>query len=133
MGDPMFWTQIGIAALIAFGATFFGVFLSFWTERRRKENEEQRRFGRMLQSISSELTEIASSLESNLEKPIARWMFPLRTDSLDAVTADPLFHGRADQSLILVVRMFRIQLDAINNAIARKDMPYTKGVKSFVD
>ena len=52
--NTRFWIEIGISALIAFGATFFGVYLGFSKERRRAAAEETEQFGQILNGVLNE-------------------------------------------------------------------------------
>ncbi len=104
--DAMFWVQIGITALIAFGATFFGVFLSFWVERRRREAEEKSRFARMVQAVFIENMSNLSALTIIEKKWEAGGSAPEpRTEVLRRVLSDPLFHQWAGEGLILLVKL----------------------------
>lgn len=49
--DELFSIQMAVTAVIAFAATFSGVYLSFSIQRSRAEAEEKAQFGRILQGV----------------------------------------------------------------------------------
>jgi len=106
-----------IAAVIAFGATFFGVFLSFWVERRRKEKEEESQFARMLQSLSVE-SAVNTGLLTGLTKsakPGHLSLLEMDTVALEAAIKNPTFLRWADATLVLVMVTVKSELGAMNN------------------
>ncbi len=115
----MFWIQTLIAALIAFGATFSGIFVSFWVERRRKEAEEKQRFARIIRSVLVESKINDATLDLIRIKAGPGGAFPqeTRTETLQAALSDPLFHRLAADSLILTVTNMRSHLASINNVL----------------
>ncbi len=120
MSEQMFWIQTGIAALIAFGATFFGVFISFWVERRRREAEDKKQFGHILQSVLVE-TERNYATLNHIKKTVSpggACPESVFTDALQAALSDPLFHRWADPGLITAASFMRSQLAAINNLLS---------------
>ncbi len=112
--------QTAFAAVIAFGATFSGVFLSFLVERRRREAEERSQFSHMVQGVLVESATNHATLNS-----LKKWVRPgktftgeLSTDTLRAALNDPLFHRWADHSLVYAVQVVRMHSDIINNVLS---------------
>ncbi len=109
-----------IAAVIAFGATFSGIFVSFWVERRRREAEDKKQFGHILQSVLVE-TERNYATLNHIKKTVSpggACPESVFTDALQAALSDPLFHRWADPGLIAAASFVRSQLGAINNLLS---------------
>lgn len=118
--DERFWIEIGITALIAFGATFAGVYVAFSKERRRTEAEESEQFGRVLHGL---LIESANNLAilTNLQNRVRPGTVPaddVYTDALQVALGSPLFYRKADHSLVLAARIVRAQLGTMSNVLA---------------
>lgn len=118
--DERFWIEIGISALIAFAATFAGVYLGFWKERRRADVEERDEFGRLLQGLlveSSNNYSILTNLQNRV-RPGAVSTDELYTDALQVALGSPLFYRKAGHSLVLAARLVRTQLGTMNNVLS---------------
>lgn len=108
-----------IAAVVAFAATFSGVFLSFWLERERRRRMEQVHFGQVLRSIVTESANNMAQLE-NL-KAIQPGGFPLHqlsTDALDLALGSALFHRLAPHSLVFASTVCRTHLGVLGNLLS---------------
>ena len=120
MSEQMFWIQTGIAALIAFGATFFGVFISFWVERRRREAEDKERFGRMLRGVLAESANNYATL-GEIRNQAVRGRVPihqLHSDALEAALRDSLFHRMTGISILVASLSARDRIAAMNNILS---------------
>jgi hypothetical protein len=117
MSEAIFWTQTIIAAGIAFGATFSGVFVSFDVERRRREREEMEHFAQILQSVRSEAAMTHGNLEA-IKQLEGIHLIQLNTSALEAALRDPLFQYLAGHSLIYAAHMVKNMLDWMNNVLS---------------
>jgi len=106
-----------VTAAIAFGATFSGIFVSFWVERRRKEAEGRNQFARMVQGmlIESVSNEGLLRLIINAAKPGSAVAVELRTETLQTALSNPLFFKLADHGLVIAAGTVRTQLATLNN------------------
>ncbi len=113
-------TETVIAALIAFGATFFGVFISFWVERRRREAEDKERFGQMLRGILAESANNYATL-GEIRNQAVRGGVPihqLHSDALEAALRDSLFHRMTGISILVASINVRDRIAAMNNILS---------------
>lgn len=118
--DERFWIEMGITALIAFGATFAGVYLAFWKERRRTEDEENTHFGQLLHGVLVEsannhaiLTNIKNTARGG--RTISQEVF---IDTLQVALGSSEFYRKATHSLILAARTVRTRLASMNNILS---------------
>ena len=116
----MFWIEIAITALVAFAATFSGVYLSFRKERKRAEAQEKEQFGRLLQSLLAESANNHAVLNNIKNRASPGLIHPgaLNTDALQVALASNLFHYWADYSLVKAVTIVRTQLNTTNNILS---------------
>lgn len=108
-----------LAAVLALGATFLGVFLSFWLERRRQETEEKRQFARCIGAIKIESGANEGLLRGLLKEadPGHLPIFEMQTEALRTALIHPLFYKWADQSLVLATTTVRTELVNLNNLL----------------
>lgn len=131
MSNPMFWLETGVSALIAFAATFSGVYLSFSKENRRrqeeerreaarKESEEKERFAQLVQGVLVESANDHAILENirKMAAPGGVFAGEVSTDALQAALSDPLFHRWADHSLVVAATIVRTRLAEMNNILS---------------
>ena len=120
-----------VGALIAFGATFSGVYFSFKKEssRRqeeerkeaaRKEKEQQEHFARIVQGILIESANNFATLSAIqiVARPGTVFAAELNTDALQAALSDPLFHRWADHSLVIAATIVTTRLAEMNNVLS---------------
>ncbi len=108
-----------LGAILALGATFSGVFLSFWLERRRQEAVEKRQFARCLGAVK-----IESGANEGLLRALLRETQPahvpiteMQTEALHTAMIHPLFYKWADQTLVLTTTAVRTELVSLNNLL----------------
>jgi len=108
-----------IAAVIAFGATFSGIFVSFWIERRRKDQEEKDQFARLVRAIKVENIINDGLLRAVVRdtKPGVISMVSFQIETSQAAMSDPRFYRWADQSLIYITAVVRTDLATFNNLL----------------
>jgi hypothetical protein len=108
-----------VEAVINFGATFAGVFFSFWVERRRSTNQEKDDFGKVLQSLAFENATNLAQLP--VIKDCSVSMVPVfsLSNQLRLAVAIPLFHRWAIHSLVLAAMRVSSHIDTLNNMLAR--------------
>lgn len=121
--------ETALTAVIAFGATFSGVFVSFWVERRRKEAEEKGNFaqtahGLLIESASNHA--LAGSLKKWTREGKAQ-AGEVLTDNIQAALRDPLFYRWANHSLVATAQVVRIQLTQVNNVLSMHRQAATFG------
>ncbi len=111
--------QTATTAIIAFSATFFGIFLSFELERRRKDQEEKDQFTRLVQAIKVE-----NVINDGLLRAVVRETKPgiitvgsFQIETSQTAMSDPRFYRWADQSLIQITAAFRTDLVTFNNLL----------------
>lgn len=111
--DKRFWTEMILAAVIAFTATYAGVYWSFSRQLDRAEADEKAQFGRLLQGVLAESANnyaILSNVRSTARVG-STFAFEVRTDAIQVALGSPLFHRYADYSLIYAAYMVRTQGD----------------------
>jgi len=111
--------ETAITAVIAFVATFSGVFLSFELERRRKGQEEKDQFARLVQAIKVENVINAGLLRTVVRdtKPGIISVVSFQIETSQTAMSDPRFYRWADQSLIHVIAVVRTDLVTFNNLL----------------
>lgn len=131
MSNPVFWLETGVSALIAFAATFSGVYLSFSKENQRRleeerkeaarrEVEEKEQFARLIQGVLVESANVHAIL-NNIRRMVAPGVIfagEVSTDALQAALSDPLFHRWADHSLVLAATIVKSRLAEMNNILS---------------
>ncbi len=121
--------ETALTAVIAFGATFSGVFVSFWVERRRKEAEEKGNFAQTLRGLLIESAgnhTMAGSLKKWTKEGKAQTGEVL-TDTIQAALRDPLFYRWANHSLVATAQVVRIQSTQVNNVLSMHRQAATFG------
>ena len=118
-----------IAALIAFAATFSGVYLSFLMERRRRGAEERSQFGRIVQFVLVEGANNHAILNiiRQSARPGKAVTCEIPTAALQAALHNPLFHQLADHSLVVAALIVRTQVAEINNVLFMHRLAATSG------
>ena len=108
-----------LTAVIAFTATFSGIFVSFQEERRRRGTEEREQFTQILRSVSVESEDNQATLDYIRSAVSREGALPdeLNTTALQAALSHPLFHQNADPSLIYASSFVRRQQAGINNLL----------------
>lgn len=109
-----------ITAVIAFTATYFGVYWSFSRELARAEAEEKAQFGRLLQSMLAESASNYGVLNNvrSTARVGSTFAFELRTDAIQVALGSPLFHRYADYSLVNAALWVRTQIGQMNNILS---------------
>lgn len=120
MSEQMFWIGTGVSALIAFGATFSGVYLSFMKESSRRRKEQKEHFAQMLLGLIHESANNKNMLE-NIKKvtlPGTIYAGEVSTDVLQSSLRDPLFHRWASNSLVFAATIAKSRLAEMNNILS---------------
>ncbi len=120
MSNPMFWIETGVVALIAFGATFSGVYFSFKKESSRRQEEQKEHFARMVQGVLHESSNNQAILDNIKEviRPGTVYSGEVSTDALQASLSDPLFHRWAANSLVIAATTAKSRLLEMNNILS---------------
>ena len=120
MSNPMFWVETGIMALIAFGATFSGVYFSFKKESSRRQEEQKEHFVQMVLGLMHESANNKHMLEQMKEvmRPGTIYVGEVSIDALQAALSDPLFHRWASNSLVLAATTVKSRLAEMNNVLS---------------
>jgi SMC interacting uncharacterized protein involved in chromosome segregation len=120
MNNPMFWLEIGVGALIAFGATFFGVYFSFKKESSRRQKEQKEQFTQMVLGLMHECSNNKHMLDHIREviRPGTIYVGQVSTDTLQSALSDPLFHRWASSSLVLAATTVKSRLAEMNNILS---------------
>jgi hypothetical protein len=115
IAQPMESDPWWVSALINFSATFAGVSVSFWFERRQSTNREKEEFGKVLQSVLVESSNNHAILNNvrNSYKVSQTSGFSLNTEVLGLALASPLFHKWASHSLIVAATIVRTNLSFV--------------------
>jgi hypothetical protein len=108
-----------VEALINFTATFAGVFVSFWVERRRSTNQEKDDFGKVLQSLLVESSTNYARLESIKYSSVGKVPGYSLTNQLALVLGSPMLHRWAKHSLVLAATIVSTHIEFVNNLLAR--------------
>lgn len=118
--DTMFWIEIGISALIAFAATFAGVYVAFSKERRRAAAEETEQFGQILNSVLNESANNEAMLNEIQSKARGgtTLIHELFTETLQIALGSPVFYRKAGHSLVMAARLVRTHLGKMNNLLS---------------
>lgn len=118
--DKILWTEVGISALIAFVATFAGVYLAFWMEQRRAAAEETEQFGQILNGVLNESANNVAMLNEIREKARGgtTLIHEVFTETLQIALGSPVFYRKAGHSLVMAARLVRTHLGKMSNLLS---------------
>lgn len=119
--------QIFLTAIIGFGATFSGVFVSFRVERQRKEREDRDHFGRTIQGVLVESFTNEATLNNIEANPRAALILELHSHALEAALRDHLFNRWAGRGLLVTAHTARDRLALVNNILLMHRQAITTG------
>ena len=108
-----------VEAFITFSATFAGVWVSFWVERRRSTNQEKDDFGKVLQSLVTESANNNARLAGIKDCSVSMIPGFSLSNQLALAVGSPLFHRWAKHSLVLAASILSTHIEFVNNLLAR--------------